>query len=83
LTRLLAIVDIFVESPALDYVVHALNQLPNVKELYEVTGESDIIMLVSTEDIEEFRDLLKNKILKINGVRSTVTSIVLNEVKGR
>ena len=82
LPRLLAFIDIFVESPALDDVVQALAKLPNVEELYEVTGEFDIVSLVSAADIEEFRDFLKNKILKIPGIKSTVTSIVLNAPKG-
>jgi DNA-binding Lrp family transcriptional regulator len=82
LARLLAFVDIFVDSPALDDVVKALAELPNVEELYEVTGEFDIVTLVSVAGIEEFRDFLKNKILKIKGVKSTVTSIVLNAPKG-
>ena len=66
----------------MDEVVEALNSLPNVEELYEVTGEFDIVTLVSASDIEEFRDLLKNKILKIHGVKSTVTAIVLHTHKG-
>ena len=74
--------DIFVDSPTMDEVVQALNRLPNVEELYEVTGEFDIVTLVSAADIEEFRDLLKNKILKIHGVKSTVTAIVLHTHKG-
>lgn len=82
LPRLLAFVDIFVESPLLDDVVKSLNAFPNVEELYEVTGEFDVVALVSTADIEEFRDFLKNKLLKVKGVKSTVTSIVLNPVKG-
>jgi DNA-binding Lrp family transcriptional regulator len=82
LPRLLAFVDIFVESPLLDDVVKSLNQFPNVEEIYEVTGEFDIVSLVSAADIEEFRDFLKNKLLKIKGIKSTVTSIVLNTSKG-
>jgi len=66
----------------MDEVVQGLNRLPNVEELYEVTGEFDIVTLVSASDIEEFRDLLKNKILKIHGVKSTVTAIVLHTHKG-
>jgi DNA-binding Lrp family transcriptional regulator len=80
--KLLAFVDIFVESPEMDNVVDALVKLENLEELYEVTGEFDIVSLVSAEDIEEFRDILKNKILKIKGVKSTVTSIVLRAHKG-
>ena len=80
--RLLAFVDIFVESPYMDEVVQALQKLPNMEELYEVTGEFDIVSLVSASDIEEFRDILKNRIMKIKGVKSTVTSVVLHTHKG-
>ena len=82
MVRLLAFVDIFVDSPTMDEVVEALSKLPNVEELYEVTGEFDIVTLVSAADIEEFRDTLKNKILKIHGVKSTVSAIVLHTHKG-
>jgi len=82
LSRLLVFVNIFVESPLLDEVVQALSKLSNVEELYEVTGEFDVVALASVEDIEEFRDFLKNKVLKIKGIRSTVTSIVFNAPKG-
>jgi DNA-binding Lrp family transcriptional regulator len=82
LTRLLAFVDIFVDSPSMDDVVQALQRIPNIEELYEVTGEFDIVTLVSAGDIEEFRDTLKNKILKIKGVKSTVSAIVLHTHKG-
>ena len=66
----------------MDDVVQALSSLPHVEELYEVTGEFDIVTLVSVADMEEFREILKNKILKIPGVKSTVTSIVLSAPKG-
>lgn len=79
---LLAFVDIFVESPHMDDVVTALAKLDNIEELYEVTGEFDIVTLVEADDIEEFRDVLKNKIMKIKGVKSTVSSIVLKTHKG-
>jgi len=82
LTRLLAFVDIFVDSPLMDDVVQALGRIPNIEELYEVTGEFDIVTLVSAGDIEEFRDTLKNRILKIKGVKSTVSAIVLHTHKG-
>src|SRR5215470_16203037 len=79
---LLAFVDIFVDSPHMDDVVEALSKLDNIEELYEVTGEFDIVTLVQADDIEQFRDVLKNKIMKIRGVKSTVSSIVLHAHKG-
>lgn len=66
----------------MDEVVSALKELPDLEEMYEVTGEFDIVCLVSADDIEEFREVLKNKIMKIRGVKSTVTSVVLHAHKG-
>jgi DNA-binding Lrp family transcriptional regulator len=66
----------------MDNVVEALSKLESLEELYEVTGEFDIVTLVSAADIEEFRDILKNKIMKIKGVKSTVSSVVLKVHKG-
>jgi len=82
LPRLLAFVDIFVESALMDDVVQSLKKLDNLEELYEVTGEFDIVTLLSAADIEEFREVLKNKIMKIKGVKSTVSSVVLMTHKG-
>jgi len=82
LSRLLAFVDIFVDSPYMDDVVSALSKLDCMEELYEVTGEFDIVTLVSAADIEEFRDILKNKIMKTVGVKSTVSAIILHAQKG-
>jgi DNA-binding Lrp family transcriptional regulator len=82
LSKILAFVDIFVESMEMDSVVASLSKLPTLEELYEVTGEFDIVTLVSASDIEEFRDILKNKIMKIKGVKSTVSSVVLYTHKG-
>jgi DNA-binding Lrp family transcriptional regulator len=82
LARFLAFVDIFVESSLMDDVVQELIKLDNLEELYEVTGEFDIVTLLSAADIEEFRDVLKNRIMKIKGVKSTVSSVVLEAYKG-
>jgi len=80
--ELRAFVNIFVEASLIDDVVKALSKIDTVEELYEVTGEFDIVTLVSASDIEAFRDVLKNKIMKIKGMKSTVTSIVLSARKG-
>jgi DNA-binding Lrp family transcriptional regulator len=66
----------------IDEVIEALSKMDNVEELHEVTGEMDIVALISATDIEEFRDIIKNKIMKIHGVKTTVTSIVLSAHKG-
>jgi len=72
-----AFLNIFVESKELDRVTEALVKLPEVADVYEVTGEYDLVTLVTTDTISSFRDFLKNKVLKIDGVRSTVTAMVI------
>ena len=63
-------------------VIDSLSKIDEVEELYEITGEFDVVTLVSASDIEPFREVLKNKIMKIKGVKSTVTLIVLSTHKG-
>jgi DNA-binding Lrp family transcriptional regulator len=82
LPRLLVFVNIFVEQPEMDRVVAALSKLDELVNLYEVTGEFDIVTLLSVDSIDAFRLLLHDRIMKIRGVRSTVSSIILKTHKG-
>src|SRR3989442_5505068 len=69
--------NLFVESKEIDHVTEALVKLPEVVDVYEVTGEYDIVVILKVDNILGFRELLKNKMLKISGVKSTVSSVVL------
>jgi DNA-binding Lrp family transcriptional regulator len=60
----------------MDNVVEALSKLDNLEELYEVTGEFDIVTVFSASNIKELGDILKNKVMNIKGVVRTVSSIV-------
>ena len=82
MNRLLASVNIFVESSQNDKVLTALAELKNIEEVYEVAGEYDIVSLVSASCIEEFRDVLQKKIMKIKGIQSIITTIILQPHKG-
>lgn len=75
------VINIFAESKELDKVAATMAELPEVIDVYEVTGEYDIVALVGAENIASFREFLKNRILKINGVNSTVTSVILHTHK--
>jgi len=79
--NMVVVINIFVESKELDKVAAAIAALPESIDVYEVTGEYDIVVLVGADDIASFRDFLKNKVLKINGVNSTVTSLILHTHK--
>ena len=82
MNRLLASVNIFIEPSQKDHVLVALGEVKNIEEIYEVAGEYDIVSLVSASCLEEFRDVLQKKIMKIKGIKSTITTIILRPHKG-
>lgn len=59
----------------------AVGLLENIEEIYDVKGEFDIVSIVSASCIEEFRNVLQNKIMKIKGIKSTITLVVLKAHK--
>ncbi|MGQ9542483.1 MAG: Lrp/AsnC family transcriptional regulator [Candidatus Bathyarchaeia archaeon] len=79
--NVMVILNIFTETRKLDKVAEDLANLPEIIDVYEVTGEYDIFALAGVDDIISVRNLLKNKILKIDGIRSTVTSVILHTIK--
>jgi DNA-binding Lrp family transcriptional regulator len=82
MNRLLASVNIFVEKSQKEKVLLALSELKNIEEVYEVAGEYDIVSLVSASCLEEFREIMHEKIMKIKGIKSTIITIILEPHKG-
>jgi len=54
-----------------------LNNMPEVKKIYLVYGIHDIIVFIEAENMERLRGLITDKIRKLDGVKSTLTSIVV------
>ena len=82
MSKFVASVNIFAETEEIGSVVKALSKLNNIEEVYEVAGEYDIVTLVCTSTVEEFRDILQKQIMKIKGVKSTIVTVFLAPVKG-
>lgn len=81
LSRILASVGIFVEQAKKEDVLSGLYYIENIEEIYDVSGEFDIVSIVSASCLEELREVLQRKILKIVGVTSIVTNIILRPHK--
>ena len=79
--RFEASVNLFVDPSQKEQVINALSKLENIEEIYDVKGEFDIVSIVSASSVEEFRNVLQEKINKIKGVKSTLTSVVLKAHK--
>ncbi|MFW9956350.1 MAG: Lrp/AsnC family transcriptional regulator [Candidatus Thorarchaeota archaeon] len=77
MSKIRVILNVTIESRDLDDVSRSLAELPEVADVYEVTGESDIVAIVEADDVVDFRNMLKNKILKIDGVKTTVSSVIM------
>jgi DNA-binding Lrp family transcriptional regulator len=79
--RFEASVNLFVDPSQKAQVIDALEKVENIEEIYDVKGEFDIVSIVSASSVEEFRNVLQEKINKIKGVKSTITSVILKAHK--
>lgn len=57
-------------------VSERIRQIPNVETIYEVTGEYDIIAVISGISVMEVNDCIE-KIRRVEGIMKTNTMIVL------
>ena len=60
-----------------DSLVSELKKLESVKEVYQVCGVYDIVAQVEADTMEKVKETITWKLRKINGVKSTLTMIVM------
>lgn len=65
------------QSASVDALSAQLRRIPEVAACWIVTGEHDFLLDVRARDMEEFSAALLNKIQKVKGVVSTVSTFVL------
>ncbi|MEM0018010.1 MAG: Lrp/AsnC ligand binding domain-containing protein [Candidatus Korarchaeum sp.] len=75
------ILNIYAELDELDSIVEKLREMPEVVDLYEVTGDYDIVAVVEVDSVEEFRKVVIRKLTEIKGVRGTNSFVVLHTHK--
>jgi Lrp/AsnC family leucine-responsive transcriptional regulator len=69
------------EAPDDGNVARQLAALPDVLEVHHVAGDDCYLVKVRARDAEQLGSLLRTRIGRIGGVRSTRTTIVLETVK--
>lgn len=79
--EIIVILDVNVKSQELEKVTQALQKLPQVSDLFEVTGEYDLVARIETDSIISFRNLLKDRILSIKGISGTNTLVIIHTHK--
>jgi len=76
----LAFVLVNVEAGTDREVLDNIKKVPEVKQAYMVYGVYDIVAKVESESLEELRDVVSRQIRRLEGVRSTVTLIVVSQL---
>lgn len=73
------LVFIVVDPGRLDSVGRALKNIAGVKEVISITGEYDLVVRVEAKDIETALRVVKDSILPIQGIRKTITSVIVEK----
>jgi DNA-binding Lrp family transcriptional regulator len=60
-----------------DTLVNDLKKLDSVREVYQVYGVYDIVAQVEADTMEKVKETITWKLRKLNGVKSTLTMIVM------
>ena len=61
-----------------DSIVNELKKIEGVKEVYQVYGVYDIVAQVEADIMEKVKETITWKLRKLNGVKSTLTMIVMD-----
>jgi Lrp/AsnC family transcriptional regulator for asnA, asnC and gidA len=75
-----AFLGVFLEKGALyDDVVAELNQIPEITNIDYTTGDYAMFVKILCRDTKHLREVLHDKVQKVEGISRTETTISLNE----
>lgn len=60
-------------------LVDELKKTPNVSEVYAVYGVYDVMVKVEADSMEQLRDAISTGLRRIDGVKSTLTMIIVEK----
>ena len=66
-----------VELGSEEKVVNEVRKVPNVKECHRTYGVYDMIAKVEADSMDKLKEIITWKIRRLDGVRSTLTTIVI------
>jgi transcriptional regulator, AsnC family len=71
-----AVVFLNIDIGSEDRIMEELAAIPEVRAVYFVYGPYDIIIKLEAPDIEKIKTIVRERVRKIDGIRSTTTLIV-------
>jgi|YelNatPaOPRAMG01_1025707.scaffolds.fasta_scaffold04699_10 DNA-binding Lrp family transcriptional regulator len=79
--RVKSIIQIKVDTKETDAIAEKVSKLPEIEDLFLVTGEADLIAKVRFENYNALKRFIVDKLSKIDGVRDTRTMMVVTTFK--
>ncbi|WP_432562833.1 Lrp/AsnC family transcriptional regulator [Kineococcus sp. SYSU DK003] len=70
-----AIVNVTCDARRIPEVAQALAELDGVTEVYSVTGDIDLVVMVRVQQHDRLADVIAGGISRVEGVASTTTNI--------
>jgi DNA-binding Lrp family transcriptional regulator len=67
-----------VEVGSEEKVLEEVRKVPNVKECHRVYGIYDVIAKVEADSMDGLKEIITWKIRRVNGVRSTFTTVAMD-----
>lgn len=74
-----ALTGINMDSRMRDNVLNELFQIPEVREIAEVTGRFDILVTMNAQSLDEMHHLISEKVGQVQGVQKTETFIEMRK----
>lgn len=76
-----AIISVSVQPPQLEQAARKIADMPEVSYLIMLAGEYDLLVEVFCRDREHLASFLKDRLLQVEGIQRTQTSIILHTYK--
>lgn len=68
-------------AETIDKFERSVRQMPEISECYLVSGVHDYLLRLRLADVEALKEFLRNRLVTIEGIAETHSSIVLDKVK--
>ena len=78
-----SIIQLKVETKEADAIAEKVAQLPEIEDLFLVTGDADLIAKTSFENYNALKKFLVERLSQIEGIRDTKTLMVVTTFKER
>jgi DNA-binding Lrp family transcriptional regulator len=71
------------EFPFIENVINKLKEVPEIVDVYKVQGIYDIIVRVNSDTEEKLKELVSERVRRIDRITGTVTVIIAKEIEER